>query len=83
MSVSERQAGVVFAFRHSQQYNTSVPAIPLRGLETNAMYKLESVDGKLQDKQAALSGAYLMGHGVTLNVRGDYDSTAVILERQQ
>jgi hypothetical protein len=32
--------------------------------------------------QAQYSGAYLMSSGVTLNLRGDYDATAVILERQ-
>ena len=82
VSQDGRQA-VVFAFRHSQQYNTTVPPLPLRGLNPNATYTLESVDNKLQDQQTALSGAYLMSHGVTLNLRGDYDSTAVILQRQQ
>jgi hypothetical protein len=30
----------------------------------------------------AVSGAYLMHHGLDLNLRGDYDSTSVILEKQ-
>jgi len=30
-----------------------------------------------------LSGAYLMNHGIAPNLRGDYDSMAVILERRQ
>jgi alpha-galactosidase len=73
---------VLFAFRHSQQYNTAVAPIRLRGLDDKAMYTLESVDGKLEDKESPLSGAYLMNHGVMLNLRGDYDSTAVILQRR-
>jgi hypothetical protein len=29
-----------------------------------------------------LSGAYLMRNGINVNLRGDFDATAVILERQ-
>jgi len=76
-----RQA-VVFAFRHSQQYNTAPPAIRLRGLEEKAMYRVESIDNKLVEKQPELSGAYLMGAGLNVNLRGDFDATAVVLERQ-
>ncbi len=72
---------VLFAFRHSQQYNTAAPAVYLRGLEEHAVYRLESPDGKLLDKQPALSGAYLMRNGINLNLRGDYDSTVIIMER--
>jgi alpha-galactosidase len=80
VSADGRQA-VLFAFRHSQQYNTAPPAIPLRGLDPRALYRLESIDGKLVEHQPQLSGAYLMGSGLNLNLNGDYDSTAVILER--
>ncbi len=80
VSADGRQA-VLFAFRHSQEYNTTVPTIRLRGLDARALYKLESVDGKLADRQPQLSGAYLMGAGLNVNLRGDFDSTAVVLER--
>lgn len=79
---ADGKQAVLFAFRHSQQYNTAVPAIPLRGLDPKALYRVESIDGKLADRQPQLSGAYLMSAGLNLNLRGDYDSTAVILERQ-
>ncbi len=72
---------VLFAFRHSQQYNTAVPTIRLRGLDPRAMYRIESIDGKSTEKQPQLSGAYLMEAGLNLNLRGDFDSTAVVLER--
>ena len=72
---------VLFAFRHSQQYNTPVPTIRLRGLDPRAMYRIESMDGKLNEKQSRLSGAYLMEAGLNLNLRGDFDATAVVLER--
>jgi len=82
VSADSRQA-VVFAFRHSQQYNTPAPAIYLQGLNERAVYRLESVDGKLLDKQPELSGAYLTQRGINVNLRGDFDSTAVVLERIQ
>jgi len=72
---------VLFAFRHSQQYNTPVPTIRLRGLDPRATYRIESMDGKLAEKQPQLSGAYLMEAGLNVNLRGDFDSTAVVLER--
>jgi alpha-galactosidase len=75
---ADGKQSVLFAFRHAQQYNTAAPAIPLRGLDPKALYKLESLDGKQQQ----LSGAYLMSEGLTLNLTGDYDSTAVVLEKQ-
>ena len=82
VSADGRQA-VVFAFRHSQQYNTPTPVIYRRGLADRAVYRLESVDGKLLEKQPDLSGAYLMQRGLNVNLRGDFDSTAVVLERVQ
>jgi alpha-galactosidase len=72
---------VVFAFRHSQEYSTAAPAIRLRGLDERALYRLESIDGKLVERETQLSGAYLMHSGINLNLRGDFDSTAVILEK--
>jgi len=72
---------VLFAFRHSQEYNTPPPTIQLQGLNARAVYKMESIDGKLIDKRPELSGAYLMENGLNLNLRGDFDSTAVLLHR--
>jgi alpha-galactosidase len=80
VSADGKQA-VLFAFRHSQQYSTAAPTIRLRGLDAKALYRVESIDGKLVEKQGQLSGAFLMSAGLNLNLRGDYDSTAVILER--
>ncbi len=74
---------MLFAFRHSQEYNTLPPVIYLRGLDPQAVYKVESIDGKLQDKRTELSGAYLMQHGIQVILKGDFDSTAVIFERVQ
>ncbi len=72
---------VLFAFRHSQEYNTAPPTIHLAGLDPKAIYKLETIDNKLVEKQAELSGAYLMQNGLNLILRGDFDSTIVLLHR--
>ena len=54
-----------------------------RGLDPAAVYHLDLIAGRLQDNQTDLSGAYLMNHGISPNLRGDYDCMAVILERRQ
>ncbi|MCU1234421.1 MAG: glycoside hydrolase, clan [Candidatus Solibacter sp.] len=72
---------VVFALRHAQQYNTAAPTIRLRGLDERAIYKLESINNKLVEHQQQFSGAYLMNAGINVNLRGDFDATALILER--
>jgi len=72
---------VLFAFRHTQQYNTAPPAIRLRGLDEKALYRVEATDGKLVERQQQLSGAYLMRVGLNVNLRADYDATAIVLER--
>ena len=80
---SDGKQAVLFAFRHSQEYGTPPPLIYLAGLAEHSVYRLESVDGKLQEKQPVLSGAYLMRHGLQLELKGDFDSTAVVLQRVQ
>ena len=74
---------VVFAFRHSQEYSTPAPTMLLRGLDPKAVYRLEAIDRKLATRQAELSGASLMQSGINVNLRGDFDSTAVLLHRVQ
>src|ERR1017187_9708322 len=51
-----RQA-VLFAFRHSQQYNTPAATIRLRGLDPRATYRIESIDNKLVDKMRYVARA--------------------------
>ena len=75
-----RQA-VVFAFLHSQQFGALFPPVFLRGLEEEAMYKVEPIDPAQITEAETVSGAYLMHHGIDVKLHGDYDSTAVILER--
>jgi alpha-galactosidase len=79
---ADGKQAVVFAFRHTQQYNTAAPAIYLRGLDEKALYRVEATDGKLVERQQQLSGAYLMSVGLNVNLRADYDAAAIVLERQ-
>jgi alpha-galactosidase len=73
---------VLFGFLHSEQFGTPFPMVYLRGLDENARYKIEGIDASQVLETGTLSGAYLMHHGLRLRLRGDYDSTAVILEKQ-
>jgi len=75
-----RQA-VLFAFLHAQQYGRQVPAIHLRGLDEQALYRVWAFEGHLAEKLDTLSGAYLMNRGLTLTLKGDYDAAAILLER--
>jgi alpha-galactosidase len=69
---------VLFAFRHAQQFDLPAEAIHLEGLAPQAVYGLQYLNGRT----AELSGAYLMRHGVDVNLRGDYDSTSVVITRR-
>jgi len=53
----------------------------LRGLSEGATYRVKPLDGKLVEKQGILSGSFLMRRGLHLRLEGDFDSTAVLLER--
>jgi alpha-galactosidase len=76
---ADGKQSVVFAFRHSQQYNLAAPTIHLHGLDEKGIYKVEATDGKAPAGQ--WSGAYLMRVGLNVNLRGDYDATAIVLDR--
>jgi alpha-galactosidase len=70
---------VLFAFLHSQQYRQLPPPICLAGLDPKATYRVQVLG---QTSVEEWSGAYLMQNGVGLRLTGDYDSTAVLLERE-
>ena len=72
---------VVFAFLRSQQYLRPAPTVYLEGLDENAVYRVTTMDDKLEGKPATLSGAALMHRGLQFRLGGDFDSTMVVLER--
>jgi alpha-galactosidase len=74
---------VLFALGASQQFTHpfSHPA-RLRGLDSGARYRVQPLHGaKLREPAGVVTGAYLAGHGLHFNLRGDMDGTAVVLER--
>jgi len=77
----DNQQAVVFAFLHSQQFGRSMPLLHLQGLVEDAMYSVGAMNDKLQEPAAKLSGAYLMHHGIQLQLRGDYDTAAIKFDR--
>ena len=82
VSQDNHQIGV-FAFLHSEQFGQRMPLLHLRGLAEDAMYSVTTTDNKLEDQTEKLSGAYLMHHGIQLRLRGDYDASAIKLDRVQ
>jgi alpha-galactosidase len=72
------QQAVLFAFRPSQQFQTAAPSIHLEGLDANATYSLNDLNGRASE----FSGAYLTNHGLDLNLTGDYSSALVVLTKR-
>ena len=77
----DSQQIVVLAFLHSQQFGQSMPLLHLQGLAEDAMYAVSTTNNKLEDQAEKLSGAYLMHHGIQLQLRGDYDASAIKFDR--
>lgn len=73
---------VLFAYLHAQHYGMSYPTVRLQGLDEKATYRVRAYDNAKYRGEQTVSGSVLMGVGVELGLRGDYDSTAVVLERQ-
>ena len=72
---------VLFVFRHAQQYGTEAPAIALHGAQPESAVSTRICGWEARKQARPELGAYLMSRGLNVNLRGDYDSTAVILER--
>jgi alpha-galactosidase len=73
---------VLFAFLHAQQFGNRVPRLYLQGLDTSAVYRLQTIDQAVQGIDTS-SGTDLMHRGLQLALRGDYDSTLLVLKRIQ
>jgi alpha-galactosidase len=73
---------VLFAYLHSQNFGDPYPLVRLQGLDPKAIYRLRPLDPKQLQSQQEASGSYWMSHGLQLDLQGDYDSSAVVLERQ-
>ena len=72
---------VLLVYLHSQHYGLAYPAVRLQGLDPKAMYRVHALDAGKYSGEATVQGSVLMGGGVELKLEGDYDSTALELER--
>ena len=79
---ADGKQSVLFAFLHSQQYMNPMPTVYLQGLDPKAVYRVRTIDNKLMEKVPSLSGAALMNKGLNFDLRGDFDSTVVVLDRE-
>ena len=82
VTIKGAKQAVLFAFLHSQQYRSPMPAIRLNGLDPNGIYRVRTIDSKLTGAKETYSGSYLMNQGVSLKLQGDYDSTSITFEKQ-
>ena len=80
---ADGKQSVVFVFQQSQQYNRPAPTVYLRGLDENALYRLQPLDDKLLERPQTATGAWLANHGLRFRLRGDFDSSSLRLERVQ
>lgn len=72
---------VVLAYLHSQYYGLAYPTVRLEGLDPAATYRIRPLDAKKYPGETAIQGSVLMGAGVELKLTGDYDATALVLEK--
>ncbi len=74
---------VLFAFLHSSQMGHAFPRIYLRGLNPRDSYRLQMIEGSRDPATpATASGTYWMNVGVQMEMRGDFQASALTLERE-
>ena len=68
---------VLFVFLQLRPRGKYEYTVKLRNLEETAVYAVEE-DGRVLEK----SGAYLMNHGLVLNMRADFSSKCIHLKKR-
>ena len=68
---------VLFVFLHSQQFGEKLPPVKLKGLISDSLYQFQ--DG---NKKVILRGKALKEIGVKVDLKGDFDSKLIILEKE-
>ncbi len=72
---------VLFAFLHSGSRRDAQPRIQLRGLDPAKVYAMRIISGGVMpDTPQSASGAFWMGHGLRVDLRGDFQAAAVVLD---
>lgn len=78
----ERSQAVVYAYKMEHFVNQSLPIVRLAGLDPNRRYRIKelSVTGKpCRLDGLTLSGATLMGNGLSMPLEGEYASRVLLL----
>ena len=79
----DKGQAAVFAFTHSTQEQRGFPLLQLEGLDSAAEYKLTWIEGKaLEGTPESASGAWWLKHGISLDLRGDFQAAAFRLDRK-
>jgi alpha-galactosidase len=72
---------VLFSFLHSSTELYAFPRIHLRGLDPERTYTLRSIYGKVSnDTPTSATGSYWMHKGIDVNLRGDFQAAAFVLQ---
>ena len=79
VSPDKRQA-VLFAFLHSSTKNEVLPKIHVAGLDPSKLYRMRAIDAAALPDDPIESGAYWMGQGVDLQMKGDFQAAARVFE---
>ncbi len=77
----DRSQAVLLAYLHSQRLQLRYDPVRLKGLDPAAMYRVRALDPAKYRGDVTVAGSVLMGAGVQLEMQGDYDSTAIVVER--
>ena len=67
---ADRRESVVLVYQEAQQYDSAPRPLRLQGLDPEAAYRFED---------SVVSGAFLMAHGLSLTLVGDYASLLIQL----
>lgn len=79
----DRSQAALFTLVGSTHKLDTMSAIQLRGLDADAQYRIEMMDGAALPATVPVnaSGAYWMNHGVDVTLRGDFQGMGFILTR--
>jgi alpha-galactosidase len=59
------------------------PRIYLRGLDEQATYRVQAMDGQLAGQTpVAASGAFWMRNGIQIDLRGDFQAAAIVFQEE-
>jgi alpha-galactosidase len=80
----DRGQAVVFAYADATIQGRGFPLLELQGLDLDARYKLAFIEGKaLSGTLETASGDWWMHHGISLDLRGDFQAASFRLDREK